>query len=746
MKRLLNALLYSALLVALPAAAAPAIENPGSTLHDSLPADAIAYLRVVGPGGFSGAPAETPLGEAIAANGNDQLLDQIANGLLAELTQDPKARLDGAWLELIYRLRAPIETALLASPGLPLQAGKLVLRAGIDIESITAMNALLQRLTELDDSLQLQQPLDANGIGLLVAAGSVPVWVQFHPDDSILTLMAGLGADQAAFTTVLASLTGTNSGVDNPARLALEQRIESSAQGPLLWVDVPRMLQGVTAGKPELATAAQTMLLRGVRGAALGWGTRDGKGRLSLVLDAPKQTSLSQMLPTISNDFSLTARGNPGLLAALNLPGPALLKTYEAKLASDPEALQKYQAGKQKVEQQLGLSIEQLIATLGPELLLFSDDSGTLAAVRVGNQQNLETLMQHIAATPDLSYRVRTIGGKQYHHLSFATPSVLDDDAEEAEPDMDPEMAKINKSSMRRAEKHSPLGEYFATLRKRARSNIFWVQDGDWLVFGQIPQVLFDRQRDTNPVVIGDWLRDQQRQNGDHSLLLVSTELQHIPRTLYYAYLGWLDIAASIAGIDYDPFSRPGAVELGLPDSGSYGLQLDLSDPYLGLEFSFEANPLEIALGGGSMGTVAVIGILAAIAVPAYQDYTIRAQVAAEMAQLTVAKTAIAEYYMANGYLPANRAVAGIPAGILPKVDIKDGLITINFSDDAPTQLAGKFISITPYGTGDGNITWRCGYQQLPATLHPLQTESGEPVEYLKPTVEPRHLPTRCRE
>ena len=94
MKRFLNALLCTALLIALPTTTVQA----GTSLHNRLPADAIAYLRVVGPGGFSGAPAETPLGEAISASGDDQLLEQIANGLLAELTQDQQARLDGAWL------------------------------------------------------------------------------------------------------------------------------------------------------------------------------------------------------------------------------------------------------------------------------------------------------------------------------------------------------------------------------------------------------------------------------------------------------------------------------------------------------------------------------------------------------------------------------------------------------------------------------------------------------------------------
>lgn len=72
MARLLNTLLVVTLLTASTAHAATA------ALHDMLPTDAIAYLRVVGPGGFSGAAAETPLGDAIAAADNGAVLEQVA--------------------------------------------------------------------------------------------------------------------------------------------------------------------------------------------------------------------------------------------------------------------------------------------------------------------------------------------------------------------------------------------------------------------------------------------------------------------------------------------------------------------------------------------------------------------------------------------------------------------------------------------------------------------------------------------
>ncbi len=68
------------------------------------------------------------------------------------------------------------------------------------------------------------------------------------------------------------------------------------------------------------------------------------------------------------------------------------------------------------------------------------------------------------------------------------------------------------------------------------------------------------------------------------------------------------------------------------------------------------------------MIVIAIVGILAAIALPAYQDYTVRAKVSEAMVTLAEAKTTIAEFYSANNYFPASAANAGINTN--PDTDI----------------------------------------------------------------------------
>ena len=132
------------------------------------------------------------------------------------------------------------------------------------------------------------------------------------------------------------------------------------------------------------------------------------------------------------------------------------------------------------------------------------------------------------------------------------------------------------------------------------------------------------------------------------------------------------------------------------------------------------------------MIVVAIIAILAAIAIPAYQDYTIRAQVSECTVLASGGKTAVSEVFQNNGAFPTTNAAAGMAAAtdingtyVVSITVGAGGALTCAMRGGAPTNAAvqGATLTLTPNaGTNAGSVNWSCGS-----------------------TIADRYLPTICR-
>ena len=113
------------------------------------------------------------------------------------------------------------------------------------------------------------------------------------------------------------------------------------------------------------------------------------------------------------------------------------------------------------------------------------------------------------------------------------------------------------------------------------------------------------------------------------------------------------------------------------------------------------------------MIVVAIIGILAAIALPAYQDYTIRARVSEGIMAAGGCKAAVAEYTASNGTLPADTSASGCqdqPTRYVSSLAVANGIITVTMSaDPALGNAAGMTVVLTPGNlSGNAIVDWTC--------------------------------------
>ena len=120
------------------------------------------------------------------------------------------------------------------------------------------------------------------------------------------------------------------------------------------------------------------------------------------------------------------------------------------------------------------------------------------------------------------------------------------------------------------------------------------------------------------------------------------------------------------------------------------------------------------------MIVIAIIGILAVIALPAYQDYTARAQVSEAISLMEGQKSAIVEYYADKGDWPKDNKAAGIAAATdikgkyVAKVNVADGVLTATMKDkDVNKDIQNATISLSPEITNKaanskGSFTWTC--------------------------------------
>ncbi|HFC7704929.1 TPA: pilin [Neisseria meningitidis] len=149
------------------------------------------------------------------------------------------------------------------------------------------------------------------------------------------------------------------------------------------------------------------------------------------------------------------------------------------------------------------------------------------------------------------------------------------------------------------------------------------------------------------------------------------------------------------------------------------------------------------------MIVIAIVGILAAVALPAYQDYTARAQVSEAILLAEGQKSAVTEYYLNHGEWPGDNSDAGVASSstikgkYVKEVTVANGVVTAEMkSTGVNKEIQGKKLSLWAKRQ-DGSVKWFCGQ---PVTRDAKAKADDAVTAASDKQIDPKHLPSTCRD
>ncbi len=637
---------------AVTAADTTAVTQP-PRLRELLPENAFVYLRVPSPWGLLGAPKGNIYAEAVGSSAYAQAVEGLRTGFVNNLLPEvpPEGQL---FLSLLMeQMRSPLELAVMPPAKAEATLPDLVITMALDADSPQAANALLAGIAEQAPGIELKIPMGDDGAGMLLIEG-MPLQTYFATEEQRLYLAF---SDPSAAPDPLNQWVADRQPVSEHPMYAAEQTIDASGQGLFAWVDPGPLMQTLE----QLGEAEQVAGFR-------------------------------SFLPAVNTELPLRTAGEPEMVFMLGLPGPDDLALVENNLLGmmPPEDIQAYQAGKEEFKTQLGFSLEQLLGAFGDELLLVFDQAGYYLALRLRDpdlyQQILDQLLERFAPP----YEQRELLGHTYHHLTL--PSLA-----AADPELSGGMYEAD-----------PISQRLASLP----SHLYWTREGEYLLLASVPQTLIDYRYIDERVPLGDWLRQTQGMDPNGALLLVSARSEGTPRLIYELNLWTLKTLGDLMGSPVDLFTLPSPRELGLPDSGSAGFQISSSPNQLAVELVYESNPLELLMAMGGFGTLTSAGIAAAVAIPAFEEYQNKAEIATELAQVQQLQQELIMFYVDQGRFPtaeeAQNLLSTLPGSGNMDLSLEPDTGSISAQIYVPGVGGDNLLIITPRLGDGGYIDWDC--------------------------------------
>jgi Tfp pilus assembly major pilin PilA len=532
--------------------------------------------------------------------------------------------------------------------------------------------------------------------GTMMISQGAPVYYEYDETQQRLIFISGMGASITSLENAAATIQPNK----KHEMLKLEQDIDSSHEGLFAWVSPEKAMPYMQMGMPpEKLQQLKELGVDQAKGLAVGYGVSGGKTRLKLLVDMP-DVGVRQFLPVANNDFNIKSVGEPKSVFVMSWFTAEQVDQFIEKMETvQPGFKNDWEDFAANFKQESGMDFDILLKAFGPEIIRINDDVGAYWVIK-HDKKLFSSVIESYKKVEMTEYSKTEKDGLTIHHIK--SPMIPFDFST-----MSPREGSLGEGS-------PGEGNVGFELAQNMKSHMYFSVEGDHIIYSTVPQILIERYNRGADTDISSWMKEQQGFEFSHSLLGYTTSVEDISRTSYHYYLELLNQLNDVSQADIDLMMLPTAGELGFPDEGAIGVSLISGKDRFGLEFTFENGATDIMVGAGGATTVAVIGILAAVAVPAYQDYTVRAQMTSGVYAAETLKLQIAESLAAgakvedidNGF-EGIKQPQGYATSVIEKMVVNDGVITVFFRNTS-LGYGPQTIVYVPMFDGQRITYWDC--------------------------------------
>ncbi len=666
------------------------VEN-ASWLRNKLPEKTLAYFRVPTIWNMFFEGNADSLYPALSHTNNKAEIEKLQNALVdTYIAKIPEAYKTHFKL-LVKSIDTPLEMAVTNAVDDSMIPNFLIGTTLKDF-SHADLTALLDSLvTESQNMVRVLEPLSDDGRATLIAQ-MMPVHLDYDLSTGRLAILTGPTATDKVLNGLLDQ---TQAHTSLSHIMAFEDSVDQSGKNQQAWVNVKAIYQQNQAMiPPPQKEMMEQMGLSDMEFIWYGTAHHSGKGELIFHIQMP-DTGFRKFMPRVDEEFDIQTAGKPDFAFVLSLPTvEQISQAYDFIKVLNPDiskADSEIQSGIAKVNEYLGMNIADFLRAYGQQIMIVKDDSGLWFAQKIKDKKLNEKVFDVFNTKFDGQTLSKSLSGVSIDQTSFS-------------------MLNLMKDFMPKGEDIDQMSEIFYGKQK-----FYSMQENGYFVWASVPQVLADRVNSNNKYSLKTFLKNDLQLDWDHALMAWATESEYVSRNAYHTYLEILSFIGTLAKSDVDLFNFPTAQDLSLPQKGRFGMSLNSAPNHLSLKVSYEYSVLESISGSGGMFVVAMIGIVAAYAVPAYRDYTLRANAGQCLAFMNGAKLAVSERWVATNNLSSinsNATAFLVEPDAISGKNVKSvtvsspGVITciIGGPDSA---ISNRTITQTPHES-EGSLIWEC--------------------------------------